>query len=161
MKYQQNVGILGIGNLLLRDEGFGVHCIRYLESNYTFPRSVQLLDGGTGGIMLTPFLEEHTRVMVIDTISMDGEPGTIRHFSTRELRGADVGSRLSPHQLGLLETLELCALRGAAPTRLDFFTIIPLDISSGVELSPLLFSKLPEMSAMVFAEIAMLGSREK
>ncbi|MDH4319124.1 MAG: HyaD/HybD family hydrogenase maturation endopeptidase [Desulfobulbaceae bacterium] len=157
MKYQQNLGILGIGNLLLSDEGFGVHCIHYLEANYTFPRSVQLLDGGTGGIMLTSFLEEHARVIVIDTISMAGEPGAIRHISTREMRGADVGSRLSPHQLGLLETLELCSLRGAAPAMLDFFTINPLNLSSGVELSPLLFSKLPEISAMVLNEIARLG----
>lgn len=157
MNKQQCVGILGVGNLLLRDEGFGVHCIRYLEDNYSFPESVRLLDGGTGGIMLTTFLEENQRILVIDTVSMDGQPGTICHFSMREMRGADIGTRLSPHQLGLLETLALCELRNVAPSRIDFFTIIPLDISDGIDLSPLLFSKLPEMSAMVVEKLVMSG----
>ncbi|MDH3349545.1 MAG: HyaD/HybD family hydrogenase maturation endopeptidase [Desulfobulbaceae bacterium] len=152
-----SIGILGIGNLLLRDEGFGVHFIKYLEDNFSFPESVHLLDGGTGAIMLTPFLEEHHHVLVIDTTAVVGKAGTIHQFTAQQVRGADCGSRLSPHQVGLLETMDLCRLRGTSPDQVDYFTIIPLEISSGVELSSLLLSKLPLMSAMVLDKLSQLG----
>ncbi|MBC8208174.1 MAG: HyaD/HybD family hydrogenase maturation endopeptidase [Desulfobulbaceae bacterium] len=128
-------GILGIGNLLLSDEGFGVHVVRSLEENYQFPESVDLLDAGTAGIYLAPFLEEHDTVLVIDVIAMTAAPGSIHWFKGDELRASGAHGRMSPHQLGFLEILDICRLRNAAPAELEFYCAVPEDLNGGLELS--------------------------
>ena len=72
-----NITILGIGNLLLRDDGVGVHAIRKLQHEYEFPGTVTLLDGGTKGLDLLPFLEQSDKVLIIDAANFKKEPGTI------------------------------------------------------------------------------------
>ena len=130
------IGILGAGNLLLTDEGFGVHCIRRLVEQYRIPENVAVLDGGTAGIMLAPFMEEVESLYIFDCVNSEEPPGTIRCFSQEELRSASMHTSMSPHQLGLMEVLDLCRLRGKAPGDVKVITAVPADISTGMELSP-------------------------
>ena len=153
------VGILGVGNLLLGDEGFGVHCIKRLAGKYRFPDQVTLLDGGTAGIMLAPFIEDQDILYVIDVIALEGDPGSIHCFTGEELWRSPVTARMSPHQVGLVEILELCRLRDRLPDYLEMITVIPADLSMGIGLSPMLASSLERVETHLLAALAGQGIR--
>jgi hydrogenase maturation protease len=129
------IGILGVGNLLISDEGFGVHVINRLQEKYSFPENVELLDGGTAGIMLSPFIEDKDILFVLDVVNLDDEPGTVHEFSNADVSSGNIQTRMSPHQVGLLEILDLCQLRGKAPDRVEMMTVVPADLSTGIGLS--------------------------
>ena len=154
---EKNIGILGIGNLLLKDEGFGVHVIRYLEKNYSFPEQVRMLDGGTAGIYMAPFLEEVDRLIVVAVVGIDSPAGTIFHFNGDELMGANVQMSMSPHQLGLLEVLEICRLRDQAPEEVEFIGVVPEDIETGMGLTELLSDRLLEVVKMILLSLQEEG----
>lgn len=152
------IGILGIGNLLLGDEGFGVHFIDHLPPAYHRDEQLKILDGGTSGIMLTPFIEELEYLFVIDTISLPDEPGSIHCLSEGDVRSSSLATSMSPHQLGLLETIDLCRLRGNAPEKIKFITIVPGNLATGVDLSPRLVAGLDEVMNILRDSLAELGN---
>ncbi len=152
-------GILGIGNLLLKDEGFGVHVINYLEDNYRLPEEVHLQDGGTAGIYMAPFLEEVDSLIVVDVIGVDAAPGTLHRFNGDELMGANVQMSMSPHQLGLLEILEICKLRNQEPEHVEFIGIVPAEIDTHIGLSEALSGKEIEVAEMVVTLLKENGGR--
>ncbi len=150
---RKTVGILGIGNYLVRDEGFGVHFIERLTKQYDLPDNIEVLDGGTAGIMLSPFIEQLDILYVIDTVAIDGEPGTIHRFTDKDVRSGNIATRLSPHQVGLLEILDICRLRDKAPQYVEMITVIPEDLTSGIELTKCLEPKLDEVMQILLAEL--------
>ena len=150
-------GILGIGNILLRDEGFGVHCVQRLQEEYLLPGDLRVLDGGTAGIMMAPFMESVQTLYVIDTINLDHRPGTIRCFSDQDIRAGNIQGMLSPHQVGLLEILALCRLRERAPERVELITIVPADISTGLGLSPALQPRVATVLSLLRRKLAEQG----
>jgi hydrogenase maturation protease len=156
-KHRKKIGVLGIGNLLLGDGGFGMHMIRYLENHWLFPDEVQLMDGGTAGIYMAPFLEDVDRLIVVDVVAGDGPPGTICRFNGEDLRGANAQLRLSPHQLGLLEVLEICRLRDQAPAEVQFIGVVPAQIETGMALSALLAGRVAEVAGMILSTLEEEG----
>ena len=143
------VAILGIGNLLLMDEGFGVHMIRHLEQAYQFPDSVQLVDVGTAGIYMAPVIESVSYLLVIDVVELKDAPGSIHLFAGSEIKNSLIPTKMSPHQLGLLEILDICKLREQAPEEVEFICIVPEKLETGVTLSALLAQKVPEVGALI------------
>jgi hydrogenase maturation protease len=135
MTQSKKTGILGVGNLLLADEGFGIHFIERLQNDFTFPPNVELLDGGTAGIMLAPFMETKDVLFVIDVVNLKDEPGSIHLYSDQDIRSGNTHTKMSPHQVGLLEILDLCRLRGHAPERVEMITVVPGDLSIRIGLS--------------------------
>ena len=104
--------IFGAGNLLLSDEGFGVHLVKYLADNYRFDDQVELYDGGTLGFMASHKLEEADRVYMVDVITTPGEPGALFRFEKDAFIGRTIPIKMSPHQLGIQEMLLLSEIRG-------------------------------------------------
>jgi hydrogenase maturation protease len=151
------IGIAGIGNLLLRDEGFGVHVVHYLQNNYDFPDNVDIQDVGTAGIYMAPFLETCDPVLVIDVVDIEGEPGSFHFFSLDDVKAGTFQTRLSPHQLGLLEILEVCKLRGEAPENIEFYTIIPKELTESIELSDAAADRMVEVAEMIIRRLHDLG----
>ena len=149
--------IFGAGNLLLSDEGFGVHFINYLQEHYRFGDDVELYDGGTLGIMVTHLLEEADLVYLVDVIEAQGEPGEIFRYEKEEFLLGKLPIKLSPHQLGIQEVLTLAEFRGRIPDRVTLFGIIPQSYEPGVELTPLLAGKLPGLAELVVAELREAG----
>lgn len=147
-------GILGIGNILIRDEGFGVHCVRQLLEDYLVPGDLEILDGGTAGIMMAPFMESVQTLYVIDTINLPAEPGSVHCFSDHDIRSGDIQGMMSPHQLGLLEILSLCRLRDRAPQTVELITVVPADLSTGLGLSPVLMPRIATVIALLRARLA-------
>ncbi len=153
----KKIAILGIGNLLLQDEGFGVHTVQYLEKNYTFPDTVEVQDVGTAGIYMSPYLEECDPVLVIDVVDIEGEPGSFHFYTLADLKSGSFQTRMSPHQLGMLEILAICKLRDAAPETVDFYTIIPKELTESIELSDVAASRVVEVAEMIVKRLTDLG----
>lgn len=142
---KKSIGIMGLGNLLLSDEGFGIHCIQYLENNYQLPDNIEVIDGGTGGILLAPFIEEHDELYVIDVVDIEDAPGSVHYFTEADVRSGDIQTRMSPHQIGMLEILDICRIRGKAPQRIHFIAVVPQILDVGLELTPLLQGRIKDV----------------
>lgn len=148
--------VFGAGNLLLSDEGFGVHFIRHLEATYEFPPEVELFDAGTLGLMAIHKLEEAGRVYVIDAIAAEGPPGQTRRYEKEDFMLRRIPVKLSPHQTGVQEMLLVSELRGACPEQVTLLGIIPACLDPGVTLSPLLEARLPDLAADLVTELRAL-----
>ncbi len=154
---QDRITLLGLGNILLSDEGFGVRCLEYLQAHYRIPPEVELVDGGTAGMMLAHVLEDSDELLVIDSVAIDEAPGSIHCFSDEDLAAGRGRVRLSPHQMGLLEVMELCRFRGHAPRHSHFFTVVPQSLETSLELTPLLTARLEPVSVLVTHHLERLG----
>lgn len=144
--------ILGIGNILLRDEGVGVRVIERMQE-IPLPDDVELIDGGTAGADLLDVLADRSKVIVIDAIQADCEPGTVLRFTADDLTKPDrVG--MSLHELGLGQALTMTKQLGCEPKEVVVFGIKPRDISCGLELSEEITASLPKVVELVLAEIA-------
>jgi len=150
--------VVGVGNLLLRDDGIGIHAVRLLEKKYQIDQDkTAIVDAGTAGIYMAPVIETSSHIFVIDAVKLKAPPGTIKVFNEEELKAASVHTRMSPHQVGILEILELCRLRLEKPPQVKFITMVPKDISPGTELSPEITKNLPELVEIVKEELEHIG----
>ena len=145
--------ILGAGNLLLSDEGFGVHVIRHLEQNFIFPDSIELFDAGTMGIMATHRIEESELVYIVDIVEVDGEPGTVLRYGKEDFMLNRIPVKLSPHQAGVQEMLLVSEMRGRCPDEIHLWGVIPVSTQPGSELSPLLEKRLRDVSDALVGEL--------
>lgn len=117
--------VLGIGNILWADEGFGVRVIEMLDARYEVPDSVDVLDGGTQGLYLLPYLEDAAGVLIVDAIDYGLVPGTLRVLADGEVPAVLGARKVSLHQTGFQEILALLQLRGRMPARLRLIGIQP------------------------------------
>lgn len=154
----KKIGILGIGNLLLSDESFGIHVIQYLEQHYLFPDSVTLLDGGTAGIYMAPFLETHDPIFVVDVVNLkDTAAGSLYSFTAEEAKNGPLQPRMSPHQLGILEILDICKLRDVNPETVEFFCVVPESLATGLEMSECVAAQVAKISDLLVQRLQSLG----
>jgi hydrogenase maturation protease len=142
--------IIGIGNLILKDEGIGVHVVRELEDR-ELPPGVELIDGGTATMELLPMIREAERIIVIDAMRAGGEPGTIYRVSPEDLV-CETGRPLSLHQIGLLEVLGMAKQLGGH-VEVAIIGVEPKEISYGMELSPEVEATVPKVINAVFEEL--------
>jgi len=151
--------VLGIGNVLWADEGFGVRAVEALHAAYAFPPEVVLRDGGTLGLNLYEDVASARRVLVFDAIDFRLAPGTLR-----VLRDAEVPAwgrtKLSPHQTGFNDVLALAQLNGRAPDAIVAVGVQPLELEDfGGSLTPPVRERLPEAVALAARELAAWGFR--
>jgi len=149
--------VLGIGNILLRDEGVGVHVVNRFRDIYTVPDGVDIIDGGTMGLDLMPYFEGRTHVIVIDAVRGNGEqPGTILRFSATEVMGV-LGERISPHQIGLSDLLACTAVGSQLPEHIVLLGIVPESLETGLEMTPTVQGKLDDMVGLLRNELETAG----
>jgi hydrogenase maturation protease len=149
--------IFGAGNLLLSDEGFGVHAIRHLEANYDFPEEVELYDGGTLGIMVTHKFEEADHIYILDVIDGRGEPGELRRYEKDEIMLGSIPVKLSPHQIGIQETLLMSELRGFCPDKVTLLGVLPASLDASDQLSTAVHERLDDVARIIMTELADQG----
>ena len=149
--------ILGIGNLLLGDEGVGVHVVRHLLEQGHLPEGVDCLDGGTGSLVLLEPLQTADRIILVDA-TMDGNPpGTLRRLVPKF--SSDFPPSLAAHDIGLRDLLDSFYLLGDEPPDVILFTISIAEIQNMVtELSPEAAAAVPLVASMIIEEI---GETEK
>ena len=145
-----NTLILGIGNLLLRDEGVGVHVVKAL-AQAPLPEGVEALDGGTSGADLIDWIADRDKVIVVDATMADGRPGTVYRFDVDDLirKTASLGSL---HEFGFLETYLMARQLGCAPREVVIFGVQPAEVAFGLELSAPVRAQLPRVVELVLQE---------
>ncbi len=119
-----SVAIVGIGNLLMGDDGVGVRVLEVLRQNYEFPPEVKLLDGGTKSIELLPYLEDARKVIFIDAVDVGQAPGTVFDVSGSEV-AEYFQNKLSVHQIGLPDLIGAMYLRGTVPEEMVLVGVQP------------------------------------
>ena len=151
MRQQEKITVLGIGNILLSDEGVGVHVANKLSA-ISLPEHVSVVEGGTDGFRLLNIITETEHLIVIDAVKGGGEPGSIYRFDIDDVRACPSGFKTSVHQIGLLEVIDLSGLIGKTP-RTTIIGIEPKSLEMGMELSPEISEKIPRIIDLVLAEL--------
>lgn len=146
--------VLGLGNLLMGDDGFGPSVIEALNAGFRFPPGVSVLDGGTPGLNLLPLIMDTGRLLVVDTVNTDGKPGELRFYDKSGLFVAPPNRRQSPHEPGLAEVLSTLDLAGRGPFEVFLIGAVPQSTAAGIGLSPPLRAAVP---AAVTAIVSWLG----
>ena len=127
--------VLGLGNTIMTDDGFGVRAVEALSSRCRFQGEVRLLDGGTLGLDLLPHLEGVDRLLIVDALEMHAAPGTVFRLEGEEVPRAFAG-KLSVHQMGVQDLLAVAELMGHLPGELVVWGVQPASIEMGTELTP-------------------------
>ncbi len=138
------IAILGIGNVLLKDEGIGVHVLNELKRRYVFPENVELIDGGTMGLDLLPFIENKSKILFIDAVNFRAEPGAIGELNNAEIPSY-FSSKLSVHQIALPDMLAAGNLLGNIPEEMCLIGIQPETFETGYGLSSLIQGKINDL----------------
>ena len=153
---EQHVMVLGVGNLLFSDEGFGIRVVEELERRYAFPRNVSIVDGGVLGVSLLGVMSEADRLIVVDVIRNKGVPGDLYR-----LEGDAIPERIraknSLHQIDFLEALTLCQAMDKVPETV-IIGVEPEDISTlSTELTATTRNRMEAVIQMVLKELERLG----
>jgi hydrogenase maturation protease len=150
--------VLGLGNVLLGDDGVGAAAIGRLLEEYRVPQGGRVLDGGTLGLSLLPYVQEAETVILVDAIRSDAPPGSLVRLDGDQVAPA-VATRLSPHQVGVADLLDSARWIDQYPARLVLLGIVPESMDLTVGLSPAVAQTLPALVAQVVDEAAKLGFR--
>lgn len=149
--------VLGLGNVLMKDDALGPYVIQRLLATWSFPPDVAVEDLGTPGLDLQPYLADREALIVVDTVRADGPPGEIRLYRKDDLLRHAPQPRTSPHDPGLKEALLARQLAGNDPAEVLLVGVIPDDVGSGIGLTPAIRESLVAAEAEVVRELRRLG----
>jgi hydrogenase maturation protease len=152
----EQIPVLGVGNILLTDEGVGIRVIERIQERFAFPDNVSVLDGGVLGLSLLGVISEADHLIVVDAVRNGKEPGSLYR-----LQGDQVPKRIlaknSLHQVDFLETLTSCQALDRIPETV-ILGVEPLDIENlSIELTPVVQEKVDSLIHMVLKELDRLG----
>jgi len=151
-----DIRVLGLGNVLMGDDGFGPYVIEALNATYEFAPEVTVADVGTPGLDLTPYLMGADAVIVVDTVRADGEPGTIRLYRRDDILRHAPQPRLGPHDPGLKETLLALAFDGSGPADVLLVGVIAQRTEPSPHLTGTVRAAVPDAVAEVVRELGRL-----
>ncbi len=150
-----HVLVLGVGNVLMGDEGVGVHVVRHLE-RVGVPEGVELLDGGTGSFFLLGPMQRARKIILIDATLDDHPPGTVQRLTPRF--SSEYPRTLTAHDIGLKDLLDTFYLLDHSAAAVLFAVSIPALQDIGMELSPEIEARVPEIGEMVLRELRQSDS---
>ena len=147
--YAAEITVLGIGNIILSDEGFGVRVVEFLKKNYEFPQNVNLIDGGTLGVELTHFIIGTKKLLIIDSIDGGAEGGKIFHLRDDEILN-HFTQKISAHEIGIQDILTMLEVTGKKIPAVELIGAQPFSLDAGINLTPQMEKLLP-----IFAQKAL------
>lgn len=154
----ERVLILGIGNVLWADEGFGVRCVETLATRVALPDHVRLLDGGTQGLYLLPFLEEADAMVVFDAIDFGLAPGTLKVLRDGDVPAFMGAKKMSLHQTGFQDVLATAELLDRCPRKITLIGCQPVELEDfGGGLRPAVAAQIDPALDLAQAELAGWG----
>ena len=154
--YATEVMVLGIGNILFSDEGFGIRVVESLQERYTLSENILVVDGGVLGINLLGVISQPNHLIVVDAIRNNGKPGDLYRLEG-DVIPQRIRTKNSLHQVDFLEALTLCQALDKVPETV-ILGVEPMDIETmSMELTPATRSKVDPMVALVLDEIERLG----
>jgi hydrogenase maturation protease len=151
-----NILVLGLGNILLSDEGVGVRIVEALDASHNLPDGVELLDGGTSGMDLLDMVAERDCLIVADAVNAAGPAGRLIRLEDDDIRML-FETRFSPHQLGLSDLLAALRLVDKAPRRVVIIGVVPENLSLGLDLSAAAAGGRDAAVTMIVDELGRLG----
>jgi len=150
----KRIVVLGLGNILLMDEGFGVHLDESLKTQKQ-PKNIELIDGGTAGLDVLLTLKNVDKLIIVDAIKDDKPAGTVYRFSAHEVLDSSPMSALSLHHVSVMEALALIKHTHHAPDEIIIYGVEPKEINWGTSLSEEIQTKIPEVRELVHTELAL------
>ncbi len=156
MKQHTQKVILGIGNVLQKDDGIGVYAAEYLMQNYTFSPQVSIINGGVEGIKLLDIFIEHEEIIILDTIMLDDTPGSIYNIPAEKLGGYGLNSG-SAHEIGVLQCLDMLDLQGIPRPKSNIIAIVPHEITFAFALSQKLSEKFDGYIKIILSDLQAKG----
>lgn len=148
--------VLGVGNLVMSDDGIGVLVVQKLQREYRLPPEVTVMDGGTLGLDILPRLENIERLIVVDALETGKVPGSCIRLTGDDIPLA-LETKLSPHQMGLKDLLTVSTLMGHAPREMVLIGVQPGSIQMGTELTPAVEARLETMLEDVLETLKAWG----
>ena len=153
-----NVLVLGIGNVLWADEGFGVRCVETLARTWSLPENVTLLDGGTQGLYLLPFLEDADILLVFDAVDYGLTPGTMKIVENDEVPRFMGAKKMSLHQTGFQDVIATAQLMGYCPETLILIGCQPEELEDyGGGLRDVVAAQIQPAISIAIEKLAALG----
>ena len=152
--------VLGIGNIILSDEGFGVRVVEYLQKNFTFPDNVALIDGGTLGVELTHFITGTRRLLIIDSIDGGAQPGKTFHLRGDEIK-KHFAQKISAHEVGIQDVLTMLELTGKKIPHVELIGAQPFSLAAGVDLTEPMSKLVPVFADKVVEILRSWGLEVK
>lgn len=151
------VGILGLGSVLMGDDGIGPYAVRTLRATWDLTPHVSVLDAGTPGPDLVEYLSGYRTVLLVDALRGVGRPGEVRVYRKEALARVPILPRFSPHDPDLPQALLAAELSGEAPEEVVLIGVVPERVESGTELTPAVRGALPAIERTVLVELERLG----
>ena len=148
--------VLGLGNLLCGDDGLGAAAVALLERDWIAPDGTLVLDGGTLGLALLPYLEDSRDAILVDAVSAEAPAGSLVRLTGDDVAPA-VRHRLSPHQIGVADLLDGARLHDSTPERLVLLGLVPETIGLGIERTAAVQKRLPRLVEEIVAEARRMG----
>lgn len=149
--------VLGLGNILCGDDGFGVHAALRLQEDYNFPESCQIIDGGTQGQLLYGIVEEADRLLLIDAADFNLPPGSLSQHEAEEIPKWLGQAKLSAHQGSFAEILALAELKNVLPLEIKLIAFQPEIVEFGQPLSAQGRAKIPDAIRLTLISLDMWG----
>ncbi len=151
-----NILVIGMGNVLMQDEGVGVRAVEELQQRYRIPEGVEVIDGGTTGMELFEPMRGARSLIIADAVNTGAPFGTLVRIANEEIP-AFFQTKLSNHQLGVSDLLALLALKGETPEQVTIVGMVPHSLENQLGLTPEAAAGLEGMVQMLVDELASLG----
>ncbi len=148
--------VLGLGNLLCGDDGAGVVAVERLQKEWDAPEGTIVLDGGTLGLSLLPYMRQARRVILVDAVAADAPVGSLVRVTGDDV-GPAAAHRLSPHQVGVADLLDGARLLGGNPESITIVGVVPGAIELSVERTPAVEARIGDLVEATVREAASLG----
>lgn len=151
------VVVLGVGNILMSDEGVGVHAVTALADGYDLPDCVEIIDGGTSGMDCLDRIADADLLLIADCMRSPGkQPGDITRLADDQIN-AWFKTKISPHQVGLSDVLAACCFHGISPKKVVLVGVQPASFETSMDLTPAIAAVLPRVIDDLLAELAAFG----
>jgi hydrogenase maturation protease len=155
-----DVTILGIGNLLMGDEGVGIHALNKLQESYTFSPDINFVDGGTIGIDLIPYFEDCKNMIIIDAVDFQEEPGYVGVLQNEEIKYR-FNTKLSLHHAGLSDVLSIIELQEIEAPDMVLIGIQPEKVEMGLELTETTSNKMESVIQIILNKLEEWNIKSK
>jgi hydrogenase maturation protease len=149
---KNKIALLGLGNILLKDEGVGVHVINAIRGKYLFAPPVELIDGGTLGLDLLPYFEDFEKLLIVDSVDFGREPGHIEEIEDEHIPSVFL-PKLSVHHIGLCDVLFAAKLMDIKPEKICLIGIQPHSVDVGLEMTEPMKSMLEELTGLIIEKL--------
>jgi len=151
------IAVVGLGNVLMGDDGVGPTVVALLRAEWEFPADVELVDAGTPGLHLVSCVHAREALVVVDAVAASGAAGELRRYRREDLARLPIVPRVSPHDPALLDALAIAELDGRGPRSVLVVGVIPQSVAMNARLTPAVRTACRAATALVVEELARLG----